>query len=333
MAADDADPLTLSDDWRDWVVENLLRGAPRTQLVDELVAENVPEALARTEVDAIATSPLLATCARLSRRLERRELYLRLRRETGRPRTLEIERRPDCDGDELFARYYETGTPVVLTDAIRSWPACTRWSPEDFRARLGDVEVEAMIGRNADPHCDRDLVSYRTRLKMAELVDRVRAAGVSNDIYLIAHNQNLLRPELHCLLDDVAPDPKVFDPALLKNAVSLWFGPAGTLTPLHHDGTNILFCQIYGRKRVVLVAPEESSLLDEADGFYARHDPESGDWPSERVCRSVELQPGEALFIPAGWWHQLRALDVSISFSLMNFRRPNNFDWYRPGAA
>jgi hypothetical protein len=329
MAADDADALTLSDDWRDWVVENLLRGAPHADLVEALVAESVPEALARSEVDAIATSPLLGTCARLSRKLERRELYLRLRRETGRS---EIERRPNVDADELFARYYETGTPVVLTDAIRSWPACARWSPENFRARLGDVEVEAMIGRNADPHCDRDLVRYCTRLTMAELVDRVLAAGVTNDVYLIAHNNNMLRPELHCLLDDLAPDPMVFDPVRLKSAVSLWFGPAGTLTPLHHDGTNILFCQIYGRKRVVLVAPEESALFDEADGFYARHDPESGDWPSERAFRSVELQPGEALFIPAGWWHQLRALDVSISFSLMGFRRPNNFDWYRPGA-
>jgi ribosomal protein L16 Arg81 hydroxylase len=32
-----------------------------------------------------------------------------------------------------------------------------------------------------------------------------------------------------------------------------------------------------------------------------------------------DLNPGEALFIPVGWWHHVRALDVSISVSFTNF--------------
>jgi hypothetical protein len=29
----------------------------------------------------------------------------------------------------------------------------------------------------------------------------------------------------------------------------------------------------------------------------------------------------------------VRALDVSISLALLNFRHPNDFDWYRPALA
>jgi hypothetical protein len=170
---------------------------------------------------------------------------------------------------------------------------------------------------------------------MADYVDRVRGGGSTNDLYLVAHNNVLQHTELSALLEDVAPDEAIFDPDQARCA-SLWFGPAGTVTPLHHDTTNILFCQIYGRKRVRLVAPAETALLREARGFYAGVDcdhPRFGEDPelAQVLVKDVELVAGEALFIPAGWWHRVTALEVSINLSLLGFRRHNDFDWYRPG--
>ena len=49
------------------------------------------------------------------------------------------------------------------------------------------------------------------------------------------------------------------------------------------------------------------------------------------TVHEVLLHPGEALFIPVGWWHQVLAVDTSISLAFTNFIRRNRFDWYTPG--
>src|SRR4029077_17812693 len=126
-----------------------------------------------------------------------------------------------------------------------------------------------------------------------------------------------------------------FDTERVQGSVSLWLGPAGTVTPLHHDTTNIVFHQIYGRKRLLLVSPFDTSLLRRTRGVYCDLDPEHPERHPElegvRIL-PVELGPGDALFIPVGWWHHVRSLDPSISISFTNLRIPNNYEWYRPGA-
>ena len=35
------------------------------------------------------------------------------------------------------------------------------------------------------------------------------------------------------------------------------------------------------------------------------------------------IGPGEAIFLPVGWWHQVEALSLSASVSFTNFARAN----------
>jgi len=50
------------------------------------------------------------------------------------------------------------------------------------------------------------------------------------------------------------------------------------------------------------------------------------DFAGARVL-DVIVEPGETVFLPLGWWHQVTALDVSLSFSYSNLAIPNEFSY------
>ncbi len=319
----------LSVDHRAWVVENLLAGVAENVLVDQL-ATQLPRARALQEVRAIARSPLLDVCARLATRARQLELVCALGRShlRGDPAPTEIERRTTPSADEFFRHYWAAHQPVLFTDALARSRAIGRWTPAWFKKQFGDARIAVTTGREADPYYDANYRAHSRTMTMGKYIDRVLAAGTSNDIYMVSNNQTMKRPRFRALLDDLAPPAALFEP-LTTGAISLWIGPAGTVTPLHHDTTNILFCQIHGRKRVDLISPQETALFAEPHyGFYSQASPAA---LAPLLVKSVVVEPGEGLYIPAGWWHRVTALDVSISVSLLGFRRPNDFDWYRPG--
>lgn len=238
-------------------------------------------------------------------------------------------------GVEGFYRYYwETNTAVCFEGFADGWPACSRWRPSYLAAEFGDVQIEACTGRSSDAEPDINAAALREEMSMAEFVARVEVAGVSNDLYLIAGNGNSRTDELAPLFEDVDVPPGLFSHEHLRSSSALWFGPAGTITALHHDTSNILFCQIWGRKRVLLAPPDNPLLQPFARGLYNRVDPRDPTPEHAEAAGSmfeVMLEPGDALFIPVGWWHHVEALDVSISLALNGFDRDNAYPWFLPG--
>jgi len=97
---------------------------------------------------------------------------------------------------------------------------------------------------------------------------------------------------------------------------------------MHHDTCNILFCQVVGKKRFRLIDAAHTARLDEPNGFYSTLSQERID---ELPCKEVVLEPGMALFLPVGWWHDVHSLEFSMSISLLNFKRTIVADWYAPG--
>ena len=59
------------------------------------------------------------------------------------------------------------------------------------------------------------------------------------------------------------------------NSCSFWFGPAGTVTPLHHDTLMLFHTQIVGRKRWRFISPLETPRLYNYFDVYSpdRHRP------------------------------------------------------------
>jgi hypothetical protein len=324
--------LGLAREWQLWIVENLLRGVPSEQVCRGLVEQGVPLRLAAHEVAEIEQSAALHTCRWLEHR--RRALASRAYALNElRKNATEVDRHAMLSGEEFFTRYYATNTPVLLTELTKEWPALALWTPSYLRERHGNLEVEIVEGRSTNPYSDHEYERLRRITTMAELAARVEASDSTNDFYAIARNRNAESPGFADLRKDVVPPEDWFDRERFAGAQSFWFGPKGTITTLHYDPTNILFCQLYGTKLVHLAPPSDSALSRAARGYYSGYverapedEPELRNTPFFRI----ELRPGDALFIPALWWHRVEALSASISFSLLHFRRPNRFPHYRP---
>ena len=69
------------------------------------------------------------------------------------------------------------------------------------------------------------------------------------------------------------------------------------------------------------------TLLYLRRNYYSAVDPEHVDlarYPAfaGATVLDIEVEPGDLLFLPVGWWHWVRALDVSISATFSSFREP-----------
>jgi hypothetical protein len=321
----------LAPEWRVWVLENLLRSGSTADITRLLVERGVDRRMATKAVAQLRRSPELAVCAHLLASAGRAEqvveLLLRHRRALEH-----VPRRPTPGAEVFYDEIFAQQRPMIFPDLVPGWPAFGKWTPAYLREQFGHVEVEVTSGRDADAAYDQNGSKNAIRCLLSAFVDRVTRVEESNDFYMVAQGRNLGRPELAGLFDDVTLPAGWFDEALLNTSSALWFGPKGTVTPLHHDTSSILFCQVYGSKRLQLISPLELSMYGVAQSLYSRANAETRDsLPANVQVLDVTLASGDALFIPAGYWHQVRALDVSISLALNGFRRPNSFDWFRPG--
>ncbi|QRK09342.1 cupin-like domain-containing protein [Archangium violaceum] len=331
MTLSGSDPSALAPEWRSWLAENLARGVEPEALARLLERAGVPLALVRLELQRAMRHPALRAARSLSTRHARLEAllesYRRLYRQSGAHRHL--ERRRALSPEEFFERYYFRNRPVVLQGLLEDWPARTRWSPEFFAERFGDCLVEVMTGRESEPE-DHDfrVAPHRTKMTMRDYVTRVRSAGETNDFYMIARNVVLNEPAFRPLLEDIRPPAGLIHPELgMPDSMHLWFGPAGTLSNLHHDHLNVLFCQLHGRKRFWLMPSFELSRAYNHRGLSSEVDiraPALERFPAFGEASLVELvlEPGEVLLIPVGWWHAVKALDVSISLTFVSFALP-----------
>lgn len=231
-----------------------------------------------------------------------------------------IDRRRHIHPDEFVESYVLQSRPIILTSEMEDWPARRLWTREYLKQTCGEVIVEVMGWRDVDPGYEMRSGERVMKMKFADYVDTVFSSGVSNNFYLTATNEAFRNRGMTRLLHDV-----IFPEFLPEGRALLWFGPAGTVTPLHYDNYDILLCQVIGRKRVILIHPSETANLYNHTGVFSEVDCEAPDPVRHPLYAGIYndtfiLAPGEALFIPQGWWHHVRSLDISISVSMTNFR-------------
>ncbi|KAF9973837.1 hypothetical protein BGZ73_002867 [Actinomortierella ambigua] len=280
---------------------------------------------------------------------------------------------------EMFARHIHqpNPTPVILTGAMDHWPALTKWTDLDklCKAAGPDRLVPIEIGRQyTDEHWTQKMVTtrefieqYILHLSSASPSSTTSSQPKRHDVnnsdhqeteptssttpdvigYLAQHNlfeqiprlrRDIDIPDYCCVgpAEDIEGGYEPPDDTLLH----AWFGPKGTVSPLHTDPYHNLLAQVVGYKYVRLYAPSQTPYLysfgshshEDHDGDTtssseamllgntSQVDIEQADlsrYPLFAQAEYVEtiLAPGELLYIPFQWWHYIRSLSVSFSVS------------------
>lgn len=240
------------------------------------------------------------------------------------------------------------GRPAILTDAIATWPARAKWSLDFFRERFGHLAVRvSAVNARREPSL---VTAYE--LTLAQYIDYIRAedlrrppaAGESvgerpdlppdaGSLYWI---ENLARREFEPLFDDFDVDLYFLDnlPARMTGEWkrfpfylpygNLFIGGAGSCVSLHRDfwSTHTLISQFEGRKQLMLFAPSAAPYLETNDGETL--DPRAVDeWRfpdfGNATLHHGVLEPGETLYMPPKWYHEIVGLGPSLSLAMNTF--------------
>jgi hypothetical protein len=236
-----------------------------------------------------------------------------LRRAAGElPAMTAVPRVRRLDAAAFRARAAQ-GLPFLIEGVVGRWPLCS-FTLAALRERFGHVPVRARVGDYVGTAFAADRAMQD--MPMAAYLDLAAAAdaGVNTDA-LPPYVGNLELRELNAMCHWPAYFDKMGPPRF-------WLGPARTVTPLHCDYDDNIFAQIWGSKRIFLAPPHHDEFLYPRQAnpilFGSPFDPEQPDFdrfPLARQAALVEciVQPGDMLYVPAGWYHQVRALTFSLS--------------------
>ncbi len=256
-----------------------------------------------------------------------------------------VERRECPSHAEWVREFLLPRKPIVITGALKSWPALSKWSPEYFKNRYGSMPL-TVDGQNHTLGGFLPTKKDGGCLTMAEFFDLVSSSNDENPAPYLRNVwiENFL-PELDA---DLQPAPDYFYPNWLEGPLTeplyprlhaghpeLYIGGRGGKFPvLHYDSWHIyvFLCQIYGVKEYTIFAPDQTPFLYPCDYHTSSISVDDIDhvdlkkFPLFAKANPIRftLHPGEMLFVPPGWWHMAKILTPSISISVT---RVNSSNW------
>lgn len=249
---------------------------------------------------------------------------------------------PERGAEGLTARAFHeeivaAAEPVVLRGLVASWPvvAAARQSPDALATYLDRFDrgltMRAMIAPPAAGgrffyNDEMSGFNFRTeslRLKAAlELLlaanERPASPAIAIQSVKIPENLSGFERENRMELLPESAEPRI------------WIGNR-VVVAAHHDPSENIACVVAGKRRFTLFPPEQVANLypgpfelTPAGPTISMVDfdsPDRGRFPrfaqAESAALTADLEPGDALYIPYLWWHQVRsteALNVLVNY-------------------
>ena len=201
--------------------------------------------------------------------------------------------------------------PAVFRGLAAHWPAVRNWSFSALGALAPEMPVELVLG-------NRELQS--TELRPSTLMAYMQAlqANPNKDRPLGYLKEFDLLGTFPNLQADLLPE-EIF-PARTLRYCHAWIGPAHARTGLHYDFFANLAVQILGHKRFYLLRPgvveQHAGVSPKYDQWATLASVDATQLQSQHGlvgdCWTVDLAPGDVLFVPPRWWHEVVNLSPGI---------------------
>jgi hypothetical protein len=205
--------------------------------------------------------------------------------------------------------------PIVCPGLASSWPAVRFWSFDRLRALAPELPVQVVAGNREYDATRLVHTTWGEHLAALQAGTSPTAQPHSLKEFDLLRHFAELRNDLH--------SAAVF-PRRAVVSQQAWIGAAGARTGLHHDRLDNIAVTLIGHKRFCLAAPGTVEALSAVSPKYDR-------WArlsridfralSEAMplgtsqLRTVDLAPGDALYVPRGWWHEVVNLESSVLLS------------------
>lgn len=213
-------------------------------------------------------------------------------------------------------KYLKLQKPVVIKGLADKVPAGKKWSIGYFKSTMGEVEIDVFDNANKRA-AGSAFTKPDLKMKFADFLDVIsgdKPSSLRMFLFNLFKYNPALRTEFPC-------------PAFFRNPLSrigyMFFGGKNTTVRIHQDidMSHVLHTHFGGRKRVVLIAPEYSTMLYRLPlNTYSLVNLDKPDYKTYPALQFVKgsqviLEPGDSIFMPAGYWHYMTYLEGSFSTS------------------
>lgn len=249
--------------------------------------------------------------------------------------------------EEFLEKYMTPGVPVIIEGAFKTW-AANDWTLENLKERVGTANVHVRwntqcedyrLGRKYESvqmlfssFVDRILKNDTERSKARRMRKKekggMKAPGERkakqdsiDNFYLAVQNIKYVFPSLE---PDITPLPEYI--GKLHMGPFMWIAPDEHYEYTHFDPDDGMLFLLSGEKRVRLFHWNylehlyPNPLGSKGRTIQATVDVDEPDFKkhplfAQAVCEYGTLGPGDLLFIPAFYWHQVSSTPHTISIN------------------
>ncbi len=227
----------------------------------------------------------------------------------------EVEKIDSLDQKQFLENFYKPFKPLVIKGLSNKWAALQKWSPDFFKEQHGEKLVKVYDASFVS--AGKNYMSNAETIPLREYIDKVMTT--SQDLRMFLYNIKAETPEL---VDDIV-FPSLID-NVSKSFVFMFFGCKNSVTQMHFDidMSHVFHTVIKGKRTVYLFPIEQSKNLHRypftCRSYVDVEKPDVQKFPNLKEAKGykVELNAGDTLYMPSGYWHHFIYDEAGYSISL-----------------